>query len=53
MNRIYQGRVIKVEPLNDGQPEPLPKREWQKASWQRHKFFRNAVNYHPLASAAY
>jgi hypothetical protein len=43
MNRIYQGRVSKVE-ISDG------KSEWKKldggesALWQHHKFFQDAVN---------
>ena len=46
MNRIYQGRVTKVEILNgknaDGQPQELP--NWQTALWQHHELFQDAVN---------
>jgi hypothetical protein len=63
MNRIYQGRVTKVEILKgkDGKPEPLP--DWQQAllmvapkrsegRWQHHQLFQETVNYYTLALAA-
>lgn len=54
MNRIYQGRVTKVEILNgknaDGQPQELP--SWQTVLWQHHELFQDAVNYYTLALAA-
>ncbi len=32
MNRIYQGKVTKVELIaHDGKPQPLSKQEWQQA----------------------
>jgi hypothetical protein len=46
MNRIYQGRVTKVEILNgksaDAQPQELS--NWQTALWQHHELFQGAVN---------
>ncbi len=54
MNRIYQGRVTKVEILNgksaDGQPQELP--NWQSALWQHHELFQDAVNYYLFCLAA-
>jgi hypothetical protein len=54
MNRIYQGRVTKLETLKgknaDGQPQELP--NWQTALWQHHELFQDAVNYYTLALAA-
>ena len=51
MNRIYQGRVTKVEiPDGKGGWEPLP--DWQSALWQHHELFQDAVNYYTLALAA-
>jgi hypothetical protein len=51
MNRIYQGRVSKVEipnPGDKGKPwQPLP--NWQDILWQHHELFQDAVNYYLLA----
>lgn len=44
MNRIYQGKVTKVEIFTDGKPEPLD--NWQDALWQHHQLFQDAVNYY-------
>ena len=51
MNRIYQGRVTKVqEPDGNGGWRPFdndPKKakaKWQAALWQHHELFRDAVN---------
>lgn len=56
MNRIYQGRVTKVE-IPDGKDEHgNPK--WKKlddgefALWHQHELFQDAVNYYTLALAA-
>ncbi|MBI2061712.1 MAG: hypothetical protein HYT87_18380 [Nitrospirae bacterium] len=56
MNRIYQGRVTKVE-VSKGkgaegkeQWEPLP--DWPAALWRHHELFQDAVNYYTLALAA-
>ena len=54
MNRIYQGRVTKVETLNGknagGQPQEFA--NWQSILWQHHELFQDAVNYYTLALAA-
>ena len=45
MNRIYQGRVTKVEtlkPATKNEWEPLP--DWQNVLWQHHELFQDAVN---------
>ena len=48
MNRIYQGRVSKVEipkPGDKANPwQPLP--NWQDILWQHHELFQDAVNYY-------
>jgi hypothetical protein len=47
MNRIYQGRVSKVEIPKPGDKEnpcqPLP--NWQDILWQHHELFQDAVNF--------
>src|ERR1700685_264236 len=56
MNRIYQGRVSKVE-IPDGKDEH-GKPKWKRldagesALWQHHELFQDAVNYYTLALAA-
>jgi hypothetical protein len=58
LNRIYQGRISKVEIVdptpaatdNPGQWSPLP--EWQEKLWSHHVLFQDAVNYYTLALAA-
>src|ERR1043166_6952137 len=54
MNRIYQGRVTRVEipsgKSGEGQPQELP--NWQTVIWQHHELFQDAVNYYTLALAA-
>lgn len=48
MNRIYQGRVGKAEPIDD-KGNPLPALEnWDgiDALWQHHALFQDAVNYY-------
>lgn len=57
MNRIYQGRVSKVQTLKPGtkgiNPEvwqDLP--AWEDALWQHHELFQDAVNYYIVALAA-
>jgi hypothetical protein len=49
MNRIYQGRVTRVE-IPDGKDEQR-KPQWKKLDsgeatlWQHHQLFQDAVNY--------
>ncbi len=57
MNRIYQGKVTKVQTLKPGAKgigpddwQDLP--DWQDALWQHHQLFQDAVNYYTLALAA-
>jgi len=54
MNRIYQGRVSKVEIPKPGDKEnpwqPLP--NWQDILWKHHELFQDAVNYYTFAIAA-
>lgn len=62
MNRIYQGRVVKVEKLKTGRSaddwEPfdpdrkIAREKWQEALWRHHEMFQDAVNYYTLALAA-
>lgn len=55
MNRIYQGRVTKVE-VPDGKDEdgkqkwkPRSDCDWQSALWRHHELFQDAVNYYTVA----
>ena len=54
MNRIYQGRVSKVEIPKPGDKEnpwqPLP--NWQDAVWRHHELFQDAVNYYTVCLLA-
>jgi len=56
MNRIYQGRVTKVEVAKAGTKkksiewEALP--DWQDALWKHHQLFQDAVNYYIVAIAS-
>jgi hypothetical protein len=52
MNRIYQGRVSKVETLNGKNAEPQPLVGWLDKLWQHHELFQDAVNYYLLALLA-
>ncbi len=54
MNRIYQGRVNKVEISNPGDKETpwKPLENGQDILWQHHELFQDAVNYYTLAIAA-
>jgi len=65
MNRIYQGRVTKVEKLKSGKSgrspddwapfdaDPKADREkWQAALWRHHELFQDAVNYYVLEAVA-
>ena len=57
MNRIYQGRVTKVETLKSGakgtsDEDWLPLDNWEDILWQHHVLFQNAVNYYIIALAA-
>ncbi len=56
MNRIYHGRVNKVEIL-DGKDEQgnskwKPRENWQEALWRHHELFQDAVNHYIVALAA-
>ena len=58
MNRIYQGRVSDAE-IADGKnwkpfaAEPKTARAaWERALWEHHELFQDAVNYYTLALAA-
>ena len=44
MNRIYQGRVSKVE-ISDGKNEWKKLDDGESALWQHHEFFQDTVNY--------
>jgi hypothetical protein len=54
MNRIYQGRVSKVEIPKPGDKDnpwqPLP--NWQDILWQHHELFQDAVNYYTVCLLA-
>jgi len=56
MNRIYQGRVNKVEVPDGKDAEGKPKwkemKDWQTVLWRHHEIFQDAVNYYTLALAA-
>jgi IS605 OrfB family transposase len=59
MNRIYQGRVTKVEvPDGNGGWKPLDddpkkaKEKWQAALWRHHELFQDAVNYYTVCLLA-
>ena len=57
MNRIYQGRVAKVEVLKPGtkgksSDDWKPLDAWADALWEHHQLFQDAVNYYTLALAA-
>lgn len=52
MNRIYQGRVTRVEILHGKKAEPQPLDGWQEKLWRHHELFQSAVNYYTLALAA-
>ena len=43
MNRIYQGRVTKVE-ISAGKDEWKVSDDGEFALWQHHEFFQDAVN---------
>lgn len=56
MNRIYQGRVTKVDALyakdTGGEPTWQEFPEWRTVLWRHHELFQDAVNYYMLALAA-
>lgn len=56
MNRIYQGKVTKVEIIKGkdakGKPVWEELKDWQSALWNHHELFQDAVNYYTLALAA-
>jgi len=49
MNRIYQGRVTKVEVLKAGTKGKLAEWEllpsWEDGLWKHHQLFQDAVNF--------
>jgi IS605 OrfB family transposase len=54
MNRIYQGRISKVEALKPdtkGKDESdwLDLPNWEQAVWDHHELFQDAVNYYAIA----
>lgn len=57
MNRIYQGRISKVQTLKPGKKGSNPE-DWENlpgcedALWQHHELFQDAVNFYTLALAA-
>jgi hypothetical protein len=51
MNRIYQGKVTKVE-IKNATGEWKPTEDWKERLWQHHQIFQDAVNYYTLALAA-
>ena len=55
MNRIYQGRVTKVEIPDgkdgDGKPRWKELPEWRSTLWNHHQLFQDAVNYYTLCLA--
>ncbi len=52
MNRIYQGRVSKVEILHGKNADGQLLENWQSVLWQHHELFQDAVNYYLLALLA-
>ena len=57
LNRIYQGRISKVEIANPDKTVAtttpfLPLENWQEKLWQHHVLFQDAVNYNITAIAA-
>lgn len=55
MNRIYQGRIVKVEVLDgatDVEPQWRDLPDWGTALWKHHELFQDAVNYYTLCLAA-
>jgi hypothetical protein len=45
MNRIYQGRVTRVEILNGKNTEPKPLADWPNKLWRHNELDHDAVNY--------
>ena len=52
MNRIYQGRVTKVETFSGKDAEPQPLENWEEKLWQHHELFQDAVNYYVVSLLA-
>src|SRR5579884_2944069 len=54
MNRIYQGRVTKVEIPNPGDKENpwKPLDNWPERLWRHHELFQEAVNYYTVCLLA-
>ena len=51
MNRIYQGRVSKVE-VQDANGKWVPLDRWKETLWHHHELFQDAVNYYAFALVA-
>src|ERR1700722_616270 len=52
MNRIYQGRITRVESQDGNGGWQILDGNWDEKVWQHHKLFQDAVNYYTLALAA-
>lgn len=53
MNRIYQGRVTRLEiAKDDGQLPWVDLLNWEDVLWHHHEIFQDAVNYYLVALAA-
>ncbi|MDI6739356.1 MAG: hypothetical protein QME74_03220 [Candidatus Edwardsbacteria bacterium] len=56
MNRIYQGKVTRVEILKPdakgtSSDDWVLLENWKTALWRHHELFQDAVNYYTLALA--
>jgi IS605 OrfB family transposase len=52
MNRIYQGRITRVQTQDGNGDWQLIEGDWPKKVWRHHELFQDAVNYYTLALAA-
>ena len=58
MNRIYQGRVSRAEIADGKNWKPFAaesnaaRAAWERALWEHHELFQDAVNYYTLALVA-
>jgi hypothetical protein len=50
INRIYQGKVIKIEVLRNSHPQIFD--AWPEVLWTHHELFQDAVNFYLAAFAA-
>ena len=46
MNRIYQGRITRVERDADGKWEPMKEKDWQDVLEHHHALYQDAINYY-------